>query len=135
MTDVSDKIKSELTKLEIPLNTTLTKTLKSTSVELVLSAIEALKEAMNGRVIERPAGSLNKAFKDGWNPNEAYLPQDKVERAVFQEWFDLAYKQRFVLASTKGADGQVFVYNLNGVPLPFEQMLAEHPLEILKVSL
>lgn len=133
--DVGDKIKSELTRLEVPLNTTLTRTIKSASVELVLSAIEALEEAMNRGVIERPGGWLNKAIKDGWKPNVAHLPQDEVERDVFKEWFDLAYRQRLVLASMKGNDGQMYVYNLNGVPLPFNVMLAEHPLETLKLSL
>ena len=43
---ISNKIKSELAKLGIDLNTTLTKTIKSASEELVISAIEALKEAI-----------------------------------------------------------------------------------------
>ena len=130
-----DKIKLELARLEVPLNTTLTKTIKSTSVEFVLSAIEALEEAMNNGVIERPGGWLNKAIKEGWKPNAAHLPQDEVERDVFNEWFDLASKQRLVLASTKGDDGRMIVYTMDGASLPFKQMLAEHPLETLKASL
>lgn len=132
---IDEKIKSELARLKVPLNTTLTRTIKSASVELVSSAIEALEEAMNSSAIERPGGWLNKAIKDGWKPNAAHLPQNEVERDVFKEWFDLAYKQRLVLASTKGDDNQMYVYDLNGVLLPFKQMLAEHPLETLKVSL
>ena len=68
--EVSDKIKSELETLEIPLNTTLTKTIKSASEELVLNAIEALKEAMATGNIERPGGWLNSAIQDGWEKNE-----------------------------------------------------------------
>lgn len=132
---VSDKIKSELVSLEIKLNSTLTKTIKSASESIVLSAIEALKEAMANGVIERPGGWLNAAIKDGWIPNEKHLPQDKAERDIFKEWFDLAYKQRLVLASTKGDDGQMYVYTVDGVQLPFEEMLVEHPLETLRVSL
>lgn len=132
---VSDKIKLELARLEVPLNTTLTKTIKSTSVEFVLRAIESLEEAMNNGVIERPGGWLNKAIKDGWKPNAVHLPQDEAERDVFKEWFDLARKQRLVLASAKGGDGQMIVYTVDGSSLPFKQMLAEHPLAKLKASL
>lgn len=132
---ISNKITSELTKLGIDLNTTLTKTIKSASEELVISAIEALKEAINTGVVEKPGGWLNKAIKDGWKPNEKHLPQDKVTRDIFKEWFDLAYKQRLVLGSTKGDDGQMYIYTPNGVSVPFEQMLAEYPLERLKPSL
>lgn len=132
---ISNKIKSELTKIGIDLNTTLTKTIKSASEELVLSAIAALKEAMNFGVIERPGGWLNKAIKNGWKPNEKHLPQDKVTRDIFKEWFDLAYKQRLVLASTLGDDGQMYIYTHDGVSLPFQQILTEYPLERLKSSL
>lgn len=85
--------------------------------------------------IERPGGWLKRAIEDGWIPNEKHLPQDKVERDIFKEWFDLAYKQRLVLASTKGNDGQMYVYNLDGVLLPFEQMWADYPLDKLKLLL
>lgn len=132
---ISNKIKSELAKAGIDLNTTLTKTIKCSSEELVISAIEALKEAMTTGSIERPGGWLNKAIKDGWKPNEKHLPQDKVMRDIFKEWFDLAYKQKLVLASTKGDDGQMYIYTPNGVSVPFEQILAEYPLERLKPSL
>ena len=132
---VSNRIKSELAKVGVDLNTTLAETIKSTSEELVISAIEALKEAINTRAIERPGGWLNKAIKDGWKPNEKHLPQDKVTRDILKEWFELAYKQKLVLASTKGADGQIYIYTLDGVSVPFEQMLAKYPLERLKPSL
>lgn len=130
--DISNKIKLELAELGIKLNTTLTKTIKSASLEIVLSAIQALKEAMITGDIERPGGWLKRAIEDGWIPNEKHLPQDKVERDIFKKWFDLAYKQRLVLASTKGEDGQMYVYNTDGVLLPFDQVLAKYPLEKLK---
>lgn len=132
---ISNKIKSELTKIGIDLNTTLTKTIKSAREELVLSAIEALKVAMTTGTIERPGGWLNQAIKNGWTLNEKHLPQDQVTRDIFREWFNLAYKQRLVLASTLGDDGQMYVYTHDGVSLPFQQMLTEYPLERLKSSL
>jgi len=132
---ISDEIKLKLTEVGIELNTTLTKTIKAASDTMVLSAIEALKEAMGNGDIERPGGWLNKAIRDGWIPNEKHLPQQKVERDIFKEWFGLAYKQRLVLASTKGDNDQMYVYNLDYEIIPFEQMLAEYPLEKLRASL
>lgn len=131
--DINDKIKQQLAGLGISLNSTLTKTIKSASVEIVLSAIKALTEAMDNGDIQRPGGWLNTAIKDGWIPNEKHLPQQKAERKIFQDWFDLAYKQRLVMASTKGDDGQMYVYTRDGVAVPFEQMLSEYPLEKLKL--
>jgi hypothetical protein len=93
-------ISNEILIYKQDFNTTLTNTIKSAREELVLSAIEALKIAMNTKVIQRPGGWLNNAIKDGWKPNENHLPQEQGERDIFKEWFDLAYKQRLVLAST-----------------------------------
>lgn len=131
--DVSDKIKSELTSLGIKLNTTLSKTIKSASVELVLSAIEALKEAMASGNIDRPGGWLNAAIKDGWKPNEKYIK--KGEWASFNEWFNLAKKQGLIIASTKGDDDKLYVFTPDGTQLPFEQMLNLYPLDILRKKL
>jgi len=44
---------SSSTALEVPLNSTLTKTIKSASEEIVLNAIEAFKEAMVTDNIEK----------------------------------------------------------------------------------
>ncbi len=73
--EISDQIKSELEALSIPLNTTLTKTIKSASEELVVNAIEALKEAMATGDISRPGGWLNSAIQDGWIKNEPQQQQ------------------------------------------------------------
>lgn len=73
--EVSDQIKSELEALGIPLNPTLTKTIKSTKEELVLNAIEALKEAMASGDIPRPGGWLNRAIQEGWIKNETQTQQ------------------------------------------------------------
>lgn len=67
-----------------------------------------------------------------WMPSEKHLPGVTAERDVFKQWFDLAYKQRLVLAATKGDDGQMYVYTKDGAPLPFKQMLAEYPVEKLQ---
>ena len=128
--DPSDKIKSELGLLGIKLNSTLSKTIKSASVELVLSAIEALKEAMANGDIERPGGWLNKAIKEGWTPNKNCVLQDEWE--IFNEWFNLAKKQGLIMASMKGEDGKLYIFTKDAVRLPFDVMLAEHPLNVLR---
>lgn len=133
--NISDKIKLELAAVGVKLNTTLTKTIKSAPEEMVLIAIQALKQALEHGNVERPGGWLNRAIQDGWLPNETNLPQDKVERDIFKQWFDLAYKQRLVLASTKGDDGRMYVFTVDGLRLSFEQMLTEYPLEKLRASL
>lgn len=133
--DISDKIKSELAAVGLKLNTTLTKTIKSSPEEIVLLAIQALRQALEYGNIERPGGWLNSAIQNGWMPNEKNLPIDKIERDIFKQWFDLAYKQRLVLASTKGDDGRMYVFTVDGLRLSFEQMLAEYPLEKLQPSL
>ncbi|TFI55099.1 hypothetical protein BLD44_007125 [Mastigocladus laminosus UU774] len=131
--DISENIKSKLYNIGISLNTTLTKTIKSKPEEIILIAIEALEEAVErGQQIENLGGWLNRAIQDGWMPSEKHLPSTKVEREIFNEWFNLAKKQRLVMASSKGDDGQLYVYTPLGVPVPFKQMLADYPIETLK---
>lgn len=127
---VDDKIKSELSSLGIKLNTTLSKTIKSASDELVLSAIEALKEAMASGNIEKPGGWLNAAIKDGWKPNEKYIKRS--EWASFNEWYNLAKKQGLIMASTKGDDDKLYVFTPDGTQLLFEEMLNLYPLDVLR---
>jgi AcrR family transcriptional regulator len=130
---ISEQIKSKLSELGVTLNTTLTKTIQSKSEEMVLAAIKSLEETIErGQQIKNPGGWLNKAIQDGWMPSEKHLPLSKVERDIFNEWFNLARKQRLVMASTKGDDGQLIVYTTRGIPVPFKQMLAEYPIETLK---
>lgn len=71
--EISDQIKEELEALGIPLNTTLTNTIESASVEFVLNAIEALKQARKSGDVPRPGGWLNRAIQQGWTKNEPQL--------------------------------------------------------------
>ncbi|HEY9780759.1 MAG TPA: DUF6262 family protein [Leptolyngbyaceae cyanobacterium] len=130
---ITIRIKSELDKLGVNINSTLSKTIKSAaSEEIVLFAIQALSEAVERGNVENPGGWLNAAIKDGWMPGENHLPGQKTERDIFKQWFDLAYKQRLVLAATKGDDEQMYVYTFNGESMPFKQMLSDYPIEKLK---
>lgn len=124
------RLKRSWRYLKISLNPTLTRTIKSAPEELVFGAIEALKEVIANGNVSRPGGWLNKAIQEGWIPSEKHL--HKVDRDIFNEWFNLARIQGLVMASMKGDDGKLYVFTRDGVKFPFEQMLAEHPLDILR---
>lgn len=109
--------------------------IKSATDDYVLSAIEAYKQARAVGEIGNPGGWLNRAIKSGWKPSEKHLPQDKLDRDIFNEWYNLAKKQGLVMASTKGDDGKLYVFSPDGERFSFEMMLIKHPLEKLKTSL
>lgn len=68
-------------------------------------------------------------------PNEKHLPESKVERDIFNQWYSLAKNQKLIMASSKGEHGQLYVYTLEAIPVLFKQMLAEYPQEKLKLYL
>jgi hypothetical protein len=84
----SDKIQSGLDDLGISLNPTLTKTIKEATEEIVLAAIEALKNQLERKDIPNPGGWLNTAIKEGWTKPESIStksstkPQPKVVTAA-----------------------------------------------------
>ncbi len=127
-TDISDNIKQQLDLLEIKLNPTLTKTIKSASEETVLNAIEALIEAMASNNIEKLGAWLKKAIEEAWIPNEPV--QQKSELDMFNEWYKLAKKKKLVLASQNTKNG-IIVYTKDEQWIPFQEMLVKHPLSTL----
>ncbi len=54
------------------MNPNFSKTIKSASEDVVLNAIEALKEAISNGNVEKPDAWLNKAIKEGWLPTEKH---------------------------------------------------------------
>ena len=72
-TTIDEQIQSELDSLDIGLNPTLTKTIKSATESTVLAAIEAFKEQLSKKDIPNPEGWLNKAIKEGWTKPELVL--------------------------------------------------------------
>ncbi|MEA5606311.1 DUF6262 family protein [Nostoc sp. UHCC 0252] len=72
-TTIDEQIQSELDSLNISLNPTLTKTIKSANESTVLAAIEAFKEQLSKKDIPNPEGWLNKAIKEGWTKPELVL--------------------------------------------------------------
>ena len=80
---ISDKVQSELDKLGIELNSTLTKTIKSALESTVLDAIEALKHQLTKQDISSAGGWLNKAIKEGWTKAEVITQQStKPEQKI-----------------------------------------------------
>jgi hypothetical protein len=63
---VSEAIKAELEQLNISLNSTLTKRIKTVTEERVLAAITALKDQLTRGEVTNPGGWLATAIQDGW---------------------------------------------------------------------
>ena len=80
---IDAQIQSELDALDIGLNPTLTKTIKSATESTVLAAIAALKDQLSKKDIPNPGGWLNQAIKEGWTKPEL-VPQttSKPEQQV-----------------------------------------------------
>ena len=131
--EADSQIQAELTRLGIELNPTLNRTIDSTTPETVLAAIEALKEALADGPISKPGGWLKRAIEESWRPNQP-IPDKGLtgELNQFSQWFDLARSKGLVAASMRGDDGELYVFDREGVRYSFEQMLARHPWETLK---
>lgn len=129
---VESQIQSALADIGIKLNPTLAKTIQSVPEATVLTAIDALKEAMSASNIERPGGWLKRAIEECWRPNENHqLVAKSQSNEVFNRWFNLARAKGLVTAGMRGEDGQQYVFDKEGVSYSFEQMLAAYPLETL----
>lgn len=81
---VSDKIKQTLIELGIKLNSTLTRKIRVASEDVVLVAIEALKQAMKEGEVRSPGGWLARAIEDGWTKNEPQLRQTSHNPPVYK---------------------------------------------------
>jgi uncharacterized phage infection (PIP) family protein YhgE len=77
-TTIDEQIQSELAALDIGLNPTLTKTIKSATESTVLAAIAALKDQLSKKDIPNPGGWLNKAIKEAWTKPEP-IPQQSAK--------------------------------------------------------
>lgn len=131
--EVDSQIQAELSRLGVELNPTLNRTIGSTTPEIVLTAIEALKEAMMNGSISKPGGWLKRAIEESWRPNQP-IPEKEATGDLnqFSQWFNLARSKGLVAASMRGDDGELYVFDREGVRYSFEQMLARHPWETLK---
>jgi predicted RNase H-like nuclease (RuvC/YqgF family) len=73
-----DSIKKELDSLGIKLNDTLNKKIKANTEEVVLAAIEALKDQLKRGEVKNPGGWLAKAIEGGWTKAESIPQQQPV---------------------------------------------------------
>lgn len=127
----SDSVKSELDALKIKISTTLSKLIEQVPEETVLKAINTLKEALSTTKVRNPAGFLAEAIRNTWIPNEGY--EEKAELDIFKEWFPVARSKILVVASRK-IEGVLHVCTPDGEWIPFEEMVAQYPLESLKMK-
>lgn len=125
----NDNIQSQLDNLGINVNSTLAKLIKVAPEEIVLKAIDALKEALAATKVRNASGFLVEAIRNTWIPNEGY--EQKVELNAFKEWYPLAQSLGLVIAATQ-FDGVQHVLMIDNQWVPFEQMVSEYPLKKLR---
>jgi hypothetical protein len=75
---ITDRIKDELDRLGIKLNSTLTRIIKTADEETVLEAITALEEEMKTNEVGNPGGFLFRAIKERWVKSDP--PQQQQQR-------------------------------------------------------
>jgi Family of unknown function (DUF6262) len=124
-----NQIKSELENLAIKINATLAKLIIEAPPSAVMSAINALKEALVTTKVRNPSGFLVSAIKDSWIPNQNY--QEKVKDNTFDEWYELAVSNQLVSAAKK-SDGIQYVLDCQGKWVLFENIIIDYPLEKLQ---
>ncbi len=78
---ITDRIKDELDRLGIKLNSTLTRKIKTADEETVLNALAALEEAMGSGNVRNVSGFLVQAISQGWTKEDSppQLPQRQPE--------------------------------------------------------
>ncbi len=86
---IGDQIKDELKRLGIKLNSTLSQKIKASTDEVVLAAIEALKDQRSRCEIQNPGGWLASAIEEGWVKSESLQQQEKssYDKDGFEEWY------------------------------------------------
>ncbi|KAB8314444.1 hypothetical protein SD81_037800 [Tolypothrix campylonemoides VB511288] len=126
--NISEQVKQQLESLGIQLNSTLIKAIKAASEEIVLSAIEALKEAISNGGVDKPGGWLKTAIEQCWKPNGKI--QIKSELDLFTEWYPQALQKKLIQASQTTKDG-IMTYTNDEKWIPFSEMLVQYPLETL----
>ncbi len=78
---MSDEVKRELDSLGVKVNSTLIKKINGSSSEVVMAAIEALKDQLNRGEIKNPGGWLAKAIEEGWTKAESIPQQESIAKS------------------------------------------------------
>ncbi|MEH1992281.1 DUF6262 family protein [Nostoc sp.] len=129
--EISRTIRDELTALGIKLTNPLASKIRDSTEEIVLTAIEALKEQLQHGIVKRPAAWLSSAIEDAWQPNQP-LGEETHVADLFIEWYGLAREFGIVIGSRKQDDGSIWVQENTGNWLPFEQFSSKWTIEYLR---
>lgn len=96
--EVTDQIKAQLDKLDIPLNATLNKKIRAATEEIVLAAIAALKDQLQRGDIKNPGGWLARAIEQEWTTSQSLQQSEKSRYPEgFEQWYAEAIESGFVL--------------------------------------
>ena len=80
---ITDRIKDELDRLGIKLNSTLTRKIKAADEETVLNALAALEEAMGSGNVRNVSGFLVQAITEGWTKEDSPRPLPQRQPEIY----------------------------------------------------
>lgn len=127
---VSKAIQDKLDSLGIKLNSTLASKIRNSTEDIVLTAIAALEEQRQNRVIKRPGAWLAQAIEGGWQPNQPIGENHSVD--FFAQWYDLARENGIVIGSRKDDDGTIWVQDNTSDWVIFEEFSSKWTLDHLR---
>lgn len=120
---------AELVKLGVQLNTTIRRAIQEAPKDILLKALESLREASIERRVENPSGFFYRAVTDAWKPSEAH--EKKSLQSAFNEWYALAQEAGIVQAATE-IEGVQCVLLVDGNWISFDEVKNLYPVENLK---
>lgn len=126
--EAASDTEGKLKELGVELNSTIRRLLRDAPPDVVVIALESLREAVLKNRVNNPSGFFVSAVTDRWKPNEVY--EQKERRAMFNEWWNLARPAGIVSASME-IDGVQCVLTTDDTWIPFEEMLVQYPLDEL----
>ncbi|MEH2086090.1 DUF6262 family protein [Nostoc sp.] len=131
--EISDAIRDELSSMGIKLSTTLASKIRNTTEEVVLNAIEALKEQLQHKIIRSPGAWLCSAIDDAWEPNQPQGVENHTAD-LFSEWYGLAREFGIVIGSRKEDDDSIWVQENTGHWFSFEEFSSKWTIEYLRLK-
>lgn len=126
---LSKQLESQIAELGIRMNSTLKQIISDAPVEIVQKAVDALKGAMASGNVENPAGFLNRAIREAWQPNADF--EAKTELDLFNQWYPKVKEKGLVMASQQ-IEGKLYIVKPNGECVAFEEMIEVYPLESIQ---
>ncbi len=130
--EISDKIRTELSKLGIKLTSTLARQIRNSDEKAVITAIEALKEQLQHQVIRSPGAWLASAIEDQWEPNQPIGENCLNIADMFGQWYDLARELGIVTGSRKDDDGSIWIQENTGQWVSFEEISSKWTVDYLR---